>query len=94
MSSLMTLREALALIDDVRADRSYCAAAGKHFAPPADLARARAIVGAAVEAHEARCKSMEEGVPMHEAADRDQFEYECFRDVRALERGEGSEVQP
>lgn len=81
MSSLMTLREALALIDDVRADRSYCAAAGKHFAPPADLARARAIVDAAVEFVEAL-----DG-PDVELASKKHMK------LRALERGEGSEVQ-
>lgn len=93
MSSPMTLREALALIDDVRADRSYCAAAGKHFAPPADLARARAIVDAMAEAVRGRLAQFDgrDGLKYQEAI---QLETRELEKLRALTRGEGSEVQP
>lgn len=61
-------------------------------------ARARAIVDAAVEAHEARikCGEVQDAEPFDGEAFRVSWERLCDLDdkLRALERGEGGEVQP
>ncbi len=75
MASPMQLREAVKIIDV------------DHVDDPDTHARARSIVDAAVEAHEAKCDRLDKG-HAHSEPRMDERVGRAFQRLRALERGE------